>query len=347
MIWPMIDVSVLQVIYRFKLAQAVPLDGGATYAQIAEKTGLSEHRVSSVIRQAMTNQIFHEDSLNHVVHTAISAILVKDPAMWDWVGYFVEEAYPSSARWTEAMLRYPNSQEPNESPFAVAFSDAAPEGFFKYLSDNKVTQARFFGAMKGVGTAPGLQYHHVANGYAWDRLGSATVVDVGGSTGHVSIALAKIFPNLNFVVQDFPHTVQQAQESLPAEFQERISFMPHDIFRPQPVRGSVYLMRHICHDWSDKYSIKILQQIVPAMDADSKIIMVEHVVLPPGHRSFLEEKQTRNLDLHMFTMLNSQERSADEWARLVAAADPRLKIASIQKPPGSDDSVIEVVLSQS
>ena len=49
----------------------------------------------------------------------------------------------------------------------------------------------------------------------------------------------------------------------------------------------------------------------------------------------------------MFTMLNSQERSADEWARLVAAADPRLQIASIQKPPGSDDSVIEVVLSQS
>ena len=49
----------------------------------------------------------------------------------------------------------------------------------------------------------------------------------------------------------------------------------------------------------------------------------------------------------MFTMLNAQERSADEWARLVAAADPRLRIASIQKPPGSDDSVIEVVLSQS
>ena len=174
----MIDISVLQVIYRFKLAQAVPLDGGATYAQIAEKTGLSEHRVSSVIRQAMTNQIFHEDSLNHVVHSAMSAILVKDPVTWDWVGYFVEEAYPSSARWTEAMLRYPNSQEPSESPFAVAFSDTAPEGFFKYLSENKVTQARFFGAMKGVGTAPGLQHHHVANGYAWGRLGSATVVDV-------------------------------------------------------------------------------------------------------------------------------------------------------------------------
>ncbi len=48
----------------------------------------------------------------------------------------------------------------------------------------------------------------------------------------------------------------------------------------------------------------------------------------------------------MFSMLNSQERSEDEWAQLVAAADSRLKIASIHKPTGSDDSIIEVVLSK-
>ena len=174
----MIDVSVLQVIYHFKVAQAVPLDGGATYTEIAEKTGLSQHRVTSVIRQAMTNRIFLEDKLNHVVHTATSAILVKDPVMWDWVGHFVEEAYPTCASWTKAMVRYPNSQEPSESPFAVAFEKSTPEGFFKYLADNNVPQARFFGAMKGVGTAPGQQHHHIANGYAWDKLGNATVVDV-------------------------------------------------------------------------------------------------------------------------------------------------------------------------
>lgn len=53
------------------------------------------------------------------------------------------------------------------------------------------------------------------------------------------------------------------------------------------------------------------------------------------------------MDLHMFSMLNSQERSKDEWGQLVAAADPRLRIASIEKPLGSDDSIIEIVLSQS
>ena len=174
----MIDIAVLQVIYRFRVAQAVSLDGGATYMEIANKTGLSHHRVASIIRQAMTNNIFREDKLDHVQHTAMSAILVKDPVIWDWLGHFVEEAYPTSARWAEAMVRYPNSQEPSESPFAVAFKESAPNGFFKYLADNNVPQARFFGAMKGVGTAPGLQHHHITNGYAWDKLGNATVVDV-------------------------------------------------------------------------------------------------------------------------------------------------------------------------
>ena len=174
----MIDISALQIIYHFKVAQAVPLDGGATYTEIAAKTGLSQHRTTSVIRQAMTNRVFHEDKLDHVVHTAASAILVKDPVMWDWVGHFVEEAYPTCASWTNAMVRYPNSQEPSQSPFAVAFEKSAPQGFFKYLADNNVPQARFFGAMKGVGKGPGQLHHHVANGYAWDKLGNATVVDV-------------------------------------------------------------------------------------------------------------------------------------------------------------------------
>ena len=174
----MIDISVLQVIYHFKVAQAVPLDGGATYTEIAAKTGLSLHRATSVIRQAMTNKIFHEDKLNHIVHTATSAVLVKDPVMWDWVGFFVEESYPASASWTKAMVRYPNSQEPSEAPFAVAFEKSVPQSLFKYLADNEVPQARFFGAMRAVGMAPGQRHHHIANGYAWDKLGSATVVDV-------------------------------------------------------------------------------------------------------------------------------------------------------------------------
>ena len=39
--------------------------------------------------------------------------------------------------------------------------------------------------------------------------------------------------------------------------------------------------------------IQILQQTVPAMDPDAKIIVVETVVLPPGQYGFLEERWAR------------------------------------------------------
>jgi 6-hydroxytryprostatin B O-methyltransferase len=51
---------------------------------------------------------------------------------------------------------------------------------------------------------------------------------------------------------------------------------------------------------------------------------------------------TRNVDITMLQMLNTQERSAEDWQEVVALADPRLKILGIHKPSESWDSLIEI-----
>lgn len=57
--------------------------------------------------------------------------------------------------------------------------------------------------------------------------------------------------------------------------------MPHDFFDPQPIVGAdVYIMRHICHNWSTENSAKIIRGIVPVLKAGSKILLVEVVVIP-------------------------------------------------------------------
>lgn len=38
---------------------------------------------------------------------------------------------------------------------------------------------------------PGLEAHHSLNGYDWASLGDSTIVDVGGSHGSLSIAIAE------------------------------------------------------------------------------------------------------------------------------------------------------------
>ena len=101
------------------------------------------------------------------------------------------------------------------------------------------------------------------------------------------------FPDLNFVVQDFKVTVEASEEILLAGFKGRGLFQAYDFFNLQPVCAEVYMMRHICDCWRDIYLIKIFQQTVLAMDPDSRIIVVETVVLPPGQYGFLEERWAR------------------------------------------------------
>ena len=48
----------------------------------------------------------------------------------------------------------------------------------------------------------------------------------------------------------------------------------------------------------------------------------------------------------MFSMLNALDRSAEEWAKIVTVADPRLRVSNIHKPPGSHDAIIEIVIDQ-
>ena len=110
------------------------------------------------------------------------------------------------------------------------------------------------------------------------------------------MALAKAHPNLNTIVQDYKHTVEEGATQLPTELAGRVEFLPHDIFSPQPVKADVYIMRHICHNWSTENSAKILAEIVPAMKTDSKILLVEVAVMPSNmEESSIAERYMRHV----------------------------------------------------
>ena len=47
----------------------------------------------------------------------------------------------------------------------------------------------------------------------------------------------------------------------------------------------------------------------------------------------------------MLQMLNTVERSEQEWRQVVLAADSRLELTRIFKPKGSWDSIIEISLN--
>ena len=143
-------------------------------------------------------------------------------------------------------------------------------------------------------TGPGLEPVHLLDNYPWDTIGKATVVDVGGAYGSVSLVLAQRFPDLVCIVQDRPEVIAQARSKALQSTYSQVSFMEHDFFTEQPLRGvDVFFLRWILHDWSDKNAIRILRGLVPALKPSSKILINEYVLPEPGTASPYREKLLR------------------------------------------------------
>ena len=141
------------------------------------------------------------------------------------------------------------------------------------------------------GTIPGNSPSFLIQGYPWASLKSATVVDIGGSEGHISILLAQAFPALKLIVQDRPEVIREAAIKLPPHIVGRISFAAHDFFTPQSVTADAYLFRWIFHDWPDRYVVAILRQLIPALQPGARVT-VNDSLSPEPHSLPLSLERT-------------------------------------------------------
>ena len=170
---------------------------------------------------------------------------------------------------------------------------------------------------------------------------------MGGSSGASSIALARSFPDLTFVVQDLRANVDSGiatAAQLPADIASRISFQEHDFFKPQPVQGAqVYLLRMVLHDWPDADAVAILRELVRVMASGSRLIVMDSVLPRPGSMPSAQERMLRARDMTMLEAFNSLERDEEDWKRLLATADRGLTLRGIQTPTGSALALLDIV----
>ncbi|KAI2780536.1 S-adenosyl-L-methionine-dependent methyltransferase [Daldinia loculata] len=160
-------------------------------------------------------------------------------------------------------------------------------------------------------TGPGYSLHHLTDNFAWNSLGFGIVVDVGGSHGDMAFALTRKYPDLNLIVQEIPE------------------FMAHDFFE-QPIKNvDAYLYRWILHNWPDKYCIRILKALIPALKLGSRVSVMDFVMPPPA------------MDLRMLEIGNAKERDL-EWKSLFEQADSRFVFKGIQQLQGSSLAILEI-----
>jgi hypothetical protein len=97
----------------------------------------------------------------------------------------------------------------------------------------------------------------------------------------------------------------------------------------------------VLHDWTDKQSQQILQQIRKAAPDAAKLLVVETVL--PDESAWAADKGEHfgnHLDINMLVLTGGRERTSDEFARLFAGSGWRL---SRVIPTPSPYSIVEAV----
>ncbi|KAK7701460.1 hypothetical protein SLS64_010204 [Diaporthe eres] len=328
----------LQYIWRYKIARHVPTNGEETkFEDIALATGLDQQDVTRFLRVAMGRHVFAEPRKGFVRHTASSRLLIDNPLMESYFVNVAVEFLPSLARTVDATAKWPGSQEPNESGHALA--NNSNENPFEIIKKEPARQQRFTDAQSFSHMHESFSMDHLLRGYDFSH--ASSVVDIGGCDGKVAFALAKKYPGINkIVVQDQPHVISGID--IPKELQSRVEGMEHDFFTPQPVKDAdVYLMRWVLHDWSDKYCVKILRNLIPALKKNAKVVVNDICIPEPGQTSIAADRAFRKMDISMKAFGNARQRDAEMWAALFTEADEGFRFVGITLPEGARMAIIQ------
>ncbi|KAF2211539.1 hypothetical protein CERZMDRAFT_43330 [Cercospora zeae-maydis SCOH1-5] len=333
------NLTCIRWLVELNILDHVPHSGTISYSDLASKASVPPMQLRSICRMAICNGFLREPQLNQVGHSRISALFARDESYLAWARWMVNYSVPSAYKLSDATRSWGETVAKDQTAFNLGMDVKVP--FFDHLRQTPEMKDAFAAYMRNVTSNETWGLQHAVSGFDWASLPpGAKVVDVGGSLGHGSIAIAKQHPHLSFIVQDLPETIAGARKGMAEDgkiddsVKSRIQYMEHDFFGEQPVKDAdVYFLRMICHDWPDNEAKVILSQIRAAMKPGAQIVIMDTILPQPGTISVLQEQQLRIRDLTMMEVFNAKEREFEDWSSLMQSAG--LEISHVNQPLNS------------
>ncbi|TGJ78244.1 hypothetical protein E0Z10_g10524 [Xylaria hypoxylon] len=345
-------------LYHFGIASHIPTAPGSsiTYEDLAAHCGMPLDDLRRVIQTAIAYRIFEEAVPDvSVKHNGISGMIALAPGMKDAISLLAEDNPNGARRFVEAVQRFPGSGEPGHSALMIAEraergisnDDIADptKGLFDIIADDEARLTRFRNTMGMATRAPGYAAEYFLDNVPWGDSARCpkTIVDVAGAGGDLSKQILQRYPGVAKATSvDLPEVVETAET--PKDLEGRLHFASYNFLtETMAYEADAYLFRHIFHDWSDQYAVKILKNLAPGLKAGTRV-WINEVVLPElSTTNRLGDQRQRGADLMMKISFNGKERSKRNWESIFAEADKRFRIESIVQPEGAVDAIIEVV----
>ncbi|HZI93877.1 MAG TPA: methyltransferase [Patescibacteria group bacterium] len=316
--------QLVHVAAKLQLADLLK-DGPKSCAELAARTGTEPHRLYRLLRALASVGVFAERKAGRFALTPLATTLRSDrpDSMRDFALMMVERY-----NW-DPWSRLLDGVSGEEVPFHAVHGMNAFEYLAKHPDDGVI-----FG--RSMTSLSRTENPAVEAAYDFSRLG--TLVDVGGSHGHLLAAILQKNRRLRGILFDQPHVLEQAKRApyvSGSAVKERIKMMPGDFFISVPEGADAYIMKYILHDWDDDACVTILKHCRQSMAIGGRVLVVD-TVIPPGNR----RHWGKLLDINMLVATGGRERTKEEFGAIFQAAG--LKIRRIH-PTACPLSIVEGV----
>jgi O-methyltransferase domain/Dimerisation domain len=298
-------------------------DGPRTAAVLAEATGMHVQSLYRLMRTLASLGLLSSDEARRFALTPLGASLrtgapgMARPTVLAMAGDWMWQA------WSEIL----HSIETGGTGMEQAWG----QPLFEYLEKHPEEAKHFGEAMWGF-----HESEPPAVAAAYDFTGIRTLIDVGGGIGHLMTAVLAANPELRGILYDLPHVVPEARKHLESKgMAARCEVRAGDFFATVPAGGDAYMLSRVIHDWDEQRCIELLHRCHRAMGPEGRLLLVE-TVLPPGDAPH----PGKLLDLQMLVAPGGMERTANEYAALLAQASFRMTHVV---PTASPVSIVEAV----
>ncbi|MEP7365675.1 MAG: class I SAM-dependent methyltransferase [Acidobacteriota bacterium] len=148
---------------------------------------------------------------------------------------------------------------------------------------------------------------------AFDLSAYKRVVDLGGATGHLALAVAERYPAMEAAVFDLPEVIDYAREFTAGS---RVALLPGDFFGDALPEADLYMLGRILHDWSEDKIQMLLARVYAALPAGGALLLAEKLLTDDLAGPASAHMQS----LNMLICTEGRERSFAQYAELLNAA---------------------------
>jgi acetylserotonin O-methyltransferase len=152
---------------------------------------------------------------------------------------------------------------------------------------------------------------------AFDLSQFGRLVDLGGGTGHLAIAICQRYPGMKGLVYELPVVVPFANEMITdSDAADRIIVETGDFFDdelPLP-EGDLFVLGRIVHDWSESKVETLLGRILKRLPSGGAVLIAEKLI--DEDRAGPKWAQMQNLGMLLYT--EGKERTLSEYQELLS-----------------------------